>query len=212
MAYPLMRRTFFDLFSRRFDCHVSGWQHLPPSGAYIIAANHVSYLDPMILFSIFVRKTHRKIFFLTKDDVTRPLGARLSNYLGMIPVELHGDKSKALDPAIQKLQEGNVIGIFPEGRRNTEKELQKGKTGAVRLALASGVPIIPTGFFGPPGWTKRETAKNYMLRGNEVAVKFGPPCDFSQHRNETVTHDLLTTLTRELMLKISDLCGKPYPF
>lgn len=212
MAYPIMRRTFLSPFTRRFDRHVEGCEHLPATGAYIIAANHVSYLDPMILFSVFVRKTHRKIFFLTKDDVTRPLGERLSNYFGLIPVELNGDKSKALDPAIQKLNEGNVIGIFPEGRRNTERILQKGKTGAVRLALASGVPIIPTGFFGPPGWTKRETAKNYFLRGNEVAVRFGAPLSFSKYQNEPVTHDLLTKLTAELMNAIAVLCGKPYPF
>lgn len=212
MAYPIMRRTFFDLFTRRFDSHVEGWEHLPATGAYIIAANHVSYLDPMILFSIFVRKTHRKIFFLTKDDVTKASGERLSNYFGMIPVALNGEKSKALDPAIQKLNEGNVIGIFPEGSRNTERILQKGKTGAVRLALATGVPIIPTGFFGPPGWTKRETAKNYFLRGKEVAVRFGAPLDFSQYRNQPVTHELLTTLTRTLMQRISERCGKSYPF
>ena len=157
MAYLLMRRTLIPIFLRRI--RVEGIEHVPQRGPYLVAANHQSYTDPVqIAFPLIVLRD-QKAWFLTTEHVWRAFrkfgGIWVLRWLGMIPI-LDSQKADSLEPARRELERGGVIGIFPEGARNKpsvnpdwERVLLKGKTGAARLALMTGVPVVPAGLVAP---------------------------------------------------------------
>lgn len=218
MPYPIARRTILPLLARRIK--VEGLEHVPLAGPFLIAANHQSYLDPPQIAFPLITKRNVKVWFLTTEHVWRAFrrfgtGVVL-RWLGMIPI-LDAKKSDSLGPALDVLEHGGIVGIFPEGGRNLPKKnpdwetvMMRGKTGAARLALASGVPVIPAGIIAPKGFTAREAVKNFLMNREPAIVRFGPPIVWQKNDPATLTKDDLTNHTRELMQAIGRLCGKTY--
>lgn len=209
MNHPLLRRLAFPLISKRAHL-IEGLEHVPRHGPFIVASNHVSYLDPPILYAILVRRVKQKIHFLTKREVINGLTPLVSmRWFGMIPVDK--DRPTAcLEKARSLLERGKIVGIFPEATRNTERTLLKSKTGVARLALWTGAPVLPIGFFGPPAWTVREALKNFFANHEEVQIHIGAPIPFSKTPTEAMTKDLVTAVTRRIMQSIAQLSHKSY--
>lgn len=128
------------------DVHLIGIENLPPEGAFVLAGNHLSMLDPILLCALLPRYP----YFMSKQELFRhPLLAWFLRQAGAFPVDRSGGDLWAMDHARRILQSGNVLGIFPEGTRSRQDGiLGKGKTGAVRLALESNVPIVPVAIVG----------------------------------------------------------------
>jgi len=117
-----------------------GTEHIPPTGLVILAANHCSYLDPLMVGLGLTRQ----ISFLAKQELFRiPLLGMWLRWVGVFPVARGEGDMKALRTSLRLLKEGAVILLFPEGTRSQDGRLQKLETGVSWLAIQSGVPVLP---------------------------------------------------------------------
>lgn len=133
------------LFNLVTDMRVSGVEHLPATGPVVLAANHQTNFDVFPMqFAL-----PRPIFFMAKAELHRnPLMDAVLRQLGSFPVERGARDEWALRHAQKVLEHGQVLGIFPEGTRSKGLGLRPAKTGAARLAIAVGCPIIPLAIVG----------------------------------------------------------------
>lgn len=124
-----------------FRIRVSGVENVPETGGCIIAANHLSFWDPVYI-ACFLNK--RRICFLAKAELFKfpPFGFVLKN-LGSVPVYRGSRDAGTLMLAIRHLKEGNVLGIFPEGTRVKNGKKSVAKRGTIKMAKAANVPVIP---------------------------------------------------------------------
>jgi 1-acyl-sn-glycerol-3-phosphate acyltransferase len=129
-----------------FDLEVTGKEHIPPKGPVVVAANHFSHLDVPILGSNIGRYPR----FLAVDELygrSRAFDAMMA-FFGAIPLDRDGYPVRALRSAVDYLHDGNVIGVFPEGRRVEEWGGDPPKPGAAWLAWMSGAPLVPVAIHG----------------------------------------------------------------
>ncbi len=149
-----------------------GLANIPAAGGAILAANHVSFLDPLLLPLVVPR---RRVMFLAKSKYIdkRYLGWFLHG-VGVIPVSPQepGGAADAVSAGVAAVRAGHLVGIFPEGTRSPDGQLRRGKTGVARIALAAGVPVIPAAIIG----TDRAFPRGARLpRPCPVRIRFGPP-------------------------------------
>jgi 1-acyl-sn-glycerol-3-phosphate acyltransferase len=134
-----------------FRIRVTGIEHVPRAGPGIVAGNHLSVLDGILLAIVVARHRRRMTRFLTAAEFfDKPaLGWALRLYR-MIPLRRGEGDARALDEAIRTIGSGALAGIFPEGFVNPapERGLQRGRTGVARIALATGAPVVPVGIWG----------------------------------------------------------------
>ncbi len=159
-----------------FRLRVAGAEHLPASGSAILAANHVSALDPIVI-SVIPYRAGRTIRFLTAAEFfDKPLvGWALKRYR-QIPVRRGGADWEALRRTAAVIGDGTLAGIFPEGRvRHPGEPPLPGNKGAARVALAAGMPVVPVGVWGTQ---ERFPRGGLRVRGDlrpSVAVVLRPP-------------------------------------
>lgn len=219
MAYRFLRRTILPRLVRRIS--VEGLEYLPTRGPYLIAANHQSYLDGLMIVFPVVLHRDEKIWFLTTEHIWKFFswfgGHRVIDWLGMIPIRAN-QKADALKPALDILRRQGIVGIFPEGSRNKPSlnpdwrtVLLHGKTGLARLALQSGAPVIPAGLVAPQGFTAWQAIVNFLRRRQPAIVRFGQPIQFQARDVSTVGKAELDVITRQVMFEVGRLCGKTYP-
>ncbi len=167
--------AFFRLLNLRFD--VTGGDNLPRRGGAILASNHVSYLD-FIFCGFAARPAHRLVRFMAKDSTFRHrVSGPLMRSMHHIPVN-RAAGSEAFDMAVGMARDGEVVGVFPEATISQSFELKEFKTGAVRMAAAAGVPVVPMITFGGQRlWTKGH--KRDMERGSLISLTLGRPMTFS---------------------------------
>ena len=161
-----------------FRIRVEGAEHIPTTGAAVVAANHVSALDGVILGAVIWSRRRRAPRFLIAAEFFRnPLFGMLLRALGQIPIQRGQGDAGAFDRAVASASSGSVIGVFPEGRVNPEPDgpLQPGRTGAARIALAARAPVVPIGIWGSQArWPRSGLRPSRPLRC-VVAFSFGPP-------------------------------------
>ncbi|NCX39586.1 MAG: 1-acyl-sn-glycerol-3-phosphate acyltransferase, partial [Actinobacteria bacterium] len=151
-----------------------GDEHIPPKGGAILAINHVSYLDFAIVGTA-VLPVGRLVRFMAKKEIfDHKIAGPLMRGMHHINVD-RSNGSASFVAALRALKSGEIIGIFPEGTTSTSFEIKELKSGAVRLAMGAGVPIIPTIIWGSQRiWTKgikRNLRRNHF----PVTVAFGEP-------------------------------------
>ena len=187
-----------------------GLENVPKKGAAIIAANHVSFLDSFFIPLVVKR---RKVTYLAKADYFKSWKTSwFFKSAGQISCErVGGSKSQqSLEIALDVLKSGNLLGIYPEGTRSPDGRLYRGRTGIARLALASGVPVIPTGLIGTDVVMPKEAKLPKLGGGVEVKVKFGKPLDFSRFAGRERDRFALRSVTDEIMYEIMQLSGQQY--
>lgn len=190
---------------------LTGQEYLPKTGPAIFVTNHEGFLDAPILSTVIHKLTGQQPFFPTTPWVWKFFkkftGQRGLNWLGIIPINA-SQPGQSLSVAEQFLHQGGIISIFPEGRRNEDNYLIKGKTGAVRLAMATNTKIIPVGVKAHIG--NQWSAIAHALTRKPNTVSFGPPIDLSAWSNQPIDKPLLYQLTEKIMNEIGKLCHKPY--
>lgn len=194
-----------------------------PAGPIIIVSNHASYADG-ILLALLCRRMGRSVRLLATSGVFRaPVIGWLAGRVGFIQVERGSiQAADALKPAAEALAAGEAIGIFPEGRttRNPEHWPERAKTGAVRLALQSGAPIVPVAMVGTHrllgrGSAIRSILVNVILRP-KVLTDVGEPIDVVALAGTTEpTPAEVRALADQVMGRIvelvAELRGEPAP-
>jgi 1-acyl-sn-glycerol-3-phosphate acyltransferase len=188
-----------------FRPKVTGLEHIPREGGAIVAANHVSFLDPLLLPLVVPR---RRVMFLTKVKyLDKPLLRWFLAGAGVIPVATDDPSTVrvAVTAAVQAVLSGQLVGIFPEGTRSPDGRLHRGKTGVARVALESGVPVIPAGIIGTDLAFPRGAK---LPRPHAVRIAFGPPIRFAASGNESKDPSLNRTVTDQVMAAIGVLSGQ----
>ena len=155
---------------------VTGIEHVPRSGAVILASIHLSFIDSTMIPVV----APRKVVFLAKSDYftgTGMKGALIRAWfegLGMLPVDRDDSKSAiaSLDTALEVLGRGEAFGIYPEGTRSRDGRLYRGRTGVAHLALSAGVPVVPIGLKGTQDVQPVDAS---LPRIAPVSVAFGAP-------------------------------------
>jgi 1-acyl-sn-glycerol-3-phosphate acyltransferase len=201
------RRVIKPVVNRLWNVTVEGLENLPQDGPAIVCPNHISFFDSVFTM-VYVGRT---ICFVGKAEY---MESRKTKYLfpalGMIPIDRSGGKKSeaALLAAEQVLKRGELFGIYPEGTRSRDGALYKGHTGAARLAMKVGCPIIPVGIVG----TREIQPPNKVLPkpGLSCVVKFGRPIDVHRYTDRGGDHMVLREITDELMYEIRELSGQEY--
>ncbi|HLC60968.1 MAG TPA: lysophospholipid acyltransferase family protein [Candidatus Nanoarchaeia archaeon] len=208
MAYPIGKYIivpFFNLWLKQ----ISGIENLPPD-AFIIAANHSSYMDHPLIVGNIVKHKNRKVHFLSKKEhFDTTLKAIWHRYAGAIPLDRQRGGKLALKKAVKILKEGKIIAIHPEGTRSLDGKLMRAKTGIARLSLAAKVPVVPVGLIGtfeilPKG--------KYIPRMKRAIIHIGKPMYFGKYYRKPVTKRLLREITTKIMKEIAKLSNKKYEF
>lgn len=177
LVYRVLRPAVRAVLERSFALEVDGAEHLPAEGPFLLAANHHNYLDGIVLA---VAVPH-PIAFMVMPRVWRatPLHPLFHRHVGSIPINLERPDVGALRRALRVLEQGGVVGIFPEGPFSTQGRLEQGLPGVAVLALRAGVPVVPAGICGTfealAGWRRRL----YVPRPHPLRVRFGPPRRFT---------------------------------
>lgn len=201
------RRIIKPVVDRLWKVTVEGLENVPVDGPAIICPNHISFFDSVFTM-VYVGRT---ICFVGKAEY---MESRKTKYvfpaLGMIPIDRAGGKKSeaALLAAEQVLQRGELFGIYPEGTRSRDGMLYKGHTGAARLAMKVGCPIIPVGIVG----TREIQPPDKVLPkpGLTCVVKFGQPIDPQRYADRGGDHMVWREMTDELMYEIRELSGQQY--
>lgn len=179
----MLRPTFRVVF--RLD--LKGTEHLPP-GPHIVAANHRSHVDPVLLGTCY--PPWRRIHYMAKEELFKvPVLGRLIKILGAFPVKRGAGDERALAKAEELIRKGKVVGMFPEGERQPpqQRDFGRARTGTVRLAMKLGVPILPVYIEG----TEKVLSKgSTRLRRAKLKVRFGPPLSFSADPDKLTREEL----------------------
>ena len=190
---------------------VEGRAYVPEEGPAIIASNHLSFSDSIIM-PLMVK---RKVTFVAKAEYFT--GRGLKGFLvrmffvgtGTIPVDRSGGRAAqaAIATGLRILREGRLFGIYPEGTRSPDGRLYRGKTGVARLALESGAPVIPVAMLNadeiqPPG--------KILPKIRRFRIRFGAPMDFSRYAGMAGDRFVERAVTDEIMYELMELSGREY--
>ena len=184
-----------------------GVDNLPKTGPFILACNHISFVDSLFMPLV----CPRAVVFLGKADYFDKARTRwFFKATGVIPVRREGGSSSeaAILAGIRALREGHVVGIYPEGTRSPDGRLFRGKTGVARMALEAQVPIVPVAVHGTEEVMPLE-AKMPRLSGRPT-VTFGKPLYFDRYHDRPKDRFVLRTVTDEVMYEIMMLSGQEY--
>jgi 1-acyl-sn-glycerol-3-phosphate acyltransferase len=162
LSWPLIRGLFRE--------RVHGLENVP-EGGFVLAPNHVSNLDPWPLGMPLW--PNRQLNWMAKVELYKPVIGTLISWGGAFPVRRGERDESAIDTAVERVKAGEIVVIFPEGTRQTKglikRHESRPRTGAARVALRAGVPLVPAAI----GGTDR------ILRLGPLSVAYGPPVDLA---------------------------------
>lgn len=185
----------------------SGWDRVPKRGGVILAANHVSVADPLIIARE-VFDAGRLPHYLAKDSIFKVRGVgSLMRGAKQIPVARGTvDAARALDDAVAALQQGFCVIIYPEGTTTRDPELwpMQARTGVARLALLSGVPVLPVAQWGAHRIYRRG-GRPHLFRRPTVSTRVGEAVDLSAYEDKPQTPELLREVTDLIMGRITSM-------
>ncbi|MBP2474211.1 1-acyl-sn-glycerol-3-phosphate acyltransferase [Crossiella equi] len=211
MLYRVLKRLLGRIVRFVWRPTVLGLENLPKDGPFILAANHLSFADSLVLPLV----VPRQVAFLAKAEYFTGKGLKgavmrwVFTALGQIPVERGKGRAagQALDTALEVLQSGGAFGIYPEGTRSRDGQLHRGHVGVARLALTSGAPVIPVGLIGTD---RLQPVGKRIPRIRPVTIHFGEPLDFRRYDGMNESLPILRSVTDEIMYQIMELSGQEY--
>lgn len=193
-------------------------EKIPATGGCVVAVNHVSHIDPLT-FGLFLYQHGRLVRYLAKDALFRaPVLKHIVVDAKQIPVKRMSEgAASAFEAACEAVRQGEMIGVYPEGTITKDPQgwPMRGKTGAARIALATGCPVIPVGQWGVQDLMPAYTAKFRPFPPKRTAYKVGDPVDLSDLMGKPMTNEVLHEATDRIMAAITalveDLRGEKAP-
>jgi 1-acyl-sn-glycerol-3-phosphate acyltransferase len=178
MLYRVLRSILRVLFRVVYRPTVTGREHIPATGSVILASNHRSFVDSVVI----PLAAPRQIAFLTKHEYFTGTGLKgalvrwFFTTIGQVPVRRgdHRASQAALQTALEVLRRGEAFGVYPEGTRSRDGRLWRGRTGVGWLALEARCPVVPVALRGTEDM---QPIDSRMLRPARVRVQFGEPID-----------------------------------
>lgn len=197
----------------RAGASVMGWtveatgvSRIPAEGPAVLAGNHVSYFDPLVL-SLAARHRGRWVRYLAKRELFGwPATHWALSTMGHIPVDRRGDAAASLVAALRALRRGEVVGVYPEGTISRTLVPLGGKTGAARLALVSRAPLVPVAVWGGQRLRTRGHP-GAPLRGIALTCRIGAPVGYEKGETPSVVTERLMGRIRAL----ADEAAREYP-
>ncbi|AZZ39811.1 lysophospholipid acyltransferase family protein [Acidipropionibacterium jensenii] len=190
---------------------VVGEENLPSTGGAVLACNHIEYLDPVIVAAMIPRQLTypaKKELFQGDGGLRSKAVAWFLKAVDQVPLDRSGGRRsvEGMRPILDRLREGGMVGIFPEGTRSADGEMFRGKTGVARLALMAGVPVIPAAVVGT-GLVRGAFGIPKVVR---PGIIIGKPLDFEELRGREEEAAVLRWVTNEVMDAIQQLGGQDY--
>ncbi|MFE7973457.1 lysophospholipid acyltransferase family protein [Streptomyces shenzhenensis] len=209
--FALIKAVLGPIMRLMFRPQVEGAEHIPADGPVIMAGNHLTFIDSIVLPLV----SKRQVFFIGKDEYVTGKGfkGRLMAWfftgVGMIPVDRDGASGgvAALMTGRRILEEGKVFGIYPEGTRSPDGRLYRGRTGIARLTLMTGAPVVP---FAMIGTDKLQPGGRGFPRPGRVTVRFGEAMEFSRYEGMDRDRYVLRAVTDSVMTEVMRLSGQEY--
>ncbi|WP_410619223.1 lysophospholipid acyltransferase family protein [Amycolatopsis sp. cmx-8-4] len=197
-------RTMFRVLDNRI--RIEGAEHIPRTGGAVIACNHVSYLD-FIFCGLGGRQAKRLTRFMAKQEIfDNKIAGPLMRGMHHIPVDRAAGIASYRE-ALQKLKDGEVVGVFPEATISRSFTVKEIKSGAVRMAAAANVPVVPMALWGTQRlWTKGRP-KDLTRRHVPVSILIGEP----MHPAKGDDWDVVTKELRDRMSALVDRAQADYP-
>jgi len=174
---------------------------LPRTGAAILVCNHVSGVDPLLIQSVCPRVIH---WMVAKEYTTLPVLSWVFRQIGAIPVERSGRDLASTRAAMRALAEGGVLGVFPEGRIETSRELLPFQTGVALMAIKTNVPIFPVYL---EGTQRGREITEAVLRPCVASVTFGPEVQIDRNSTSRNVLDENTQKIENAVRDLRDKCG-----
>lgn len=191
---------------------IEGEEHLPVEGSYVLAPNHYSEFDPLIL-AVATWRLGRAPRFMAKESLFRvPVLGWALRATGMVPVARSSSATAArhtLEQSHSLVAHGRGVIVYPEGSLTRDPDMwpMRGKTGAVRLAIAGDIPVIPVATWGVEQILPRYGSLRFWPPRKRVQVRLGPPSDLSAFRSATGSTSLAAA-TDVVMRDVSALLGE----
>ncbi len=185
--------------------HVEGRELLPPreSGGMIVVMNHIHWLDIPAVGAMLPFKY--RLSWLAKAEIfSGPIARWFFRSMQTIPIQRGKRDLAALDASVEAVNDGAVLLIYPEGTRSRSGMLRQGRGGAIRIAMQSGVPIVPIAITGT-----EHGLKGTLLR-KPVTVRIGEPYTVAALPQEKIPPDVMEQLTTDMMLRIARLLPAEY--
>src|SRR5262249_10258972 len=210
--YAIGKVTVAPLARLAWRPRVTGRDNVPGTGPAILACNHLSVIDSVIIPSV----VSRNVYYLAKDEyfIAPGLKGALMKHimygLNQTPVDRSGGRKSlmALDSALPVLRDGHVLGIYPEGTRSADGRLYRGRPGVAKLALDAPAPIVPVGLLGTA--KIQPIGARFPRLGPTAEVRIGEPLDLSAWQGGEVDSRGLRELTHRLMSAIQALTQQEY--
>lgn len=177
---------------------IEGYKNIPRSGAFIVAPNHLSYLDPLLVAVAFDRPVH----FMAKAELFNyKILAKLLTMVYAFPVKRGNADRQAIRHALHLLEDGQVLGIFPEGTRKKPGQVEHTQGGAAMIALRSGAPVLPVACIGsarvvPCGWIW------------PLIIRIGEPISMLEYQDQKINSETMHKLSDEITVEINALLNK----
>jgi 1-acyl-sn-glycerol-3-phosphate acyltransferase len=193
------------LFTKR---RWSGGDNIPATGGCVLAANHISHLDPLTC-AHFVYAYGRIVRYLTKSELfSVPFLGRIVKSAQQIPVyRLTTDASRSFSAAVESVGRGGCVVVYPEGTITRQPDLwpMTGKTGAARIALSANVPVIPVAQWGAHHILAPYSKRPRLLPRKTISMAAGPPVDLDDLRDQPLTPEVLREATTRIMDDVTRL-------
>jgi 1-acyl-sn-glycerol-3-phosphate acyltransferase len=205
LSQKLLLAVSRPLLNILFSWKVEGRENIPSTGPLILITNHVHLLDPFFL----IFSSPRWINFMAKEELFRsPFLRPWLRWAGSLPIRRGGkitDKQKMLKSARDALDKGVILGMFPEGGRNRDGKLSKGKPGSAVIASKTNVPILPVGIAG----TDKIKGISWLWKRPRIVVNIGKPFKLPPNYSK-MSKSQMQLLTAQSMKEIAALLPPEY--
>jgi 1-acyl-sn-glycerol-3-phosphate acyltransferase len=195
-AWSLLRAIILPLFGR---WRVTGRQNIPRTGGVILCPNHISYSDPPVVGAA----ARRRVRFMAKWELFQiPVLGKIISNVGAFPVKQSTADRAALKRAMELLDQGEVVCIFPEGKRNLSRTLLKAELGVGLIALKTHAPIVPMALIGTEKLLPEHSA---FLKFSKVRVLIGEPVPLEDLYEKGSSREALEEVGVRVMAAIAAL-------